>query len=255
MSAALTHSQRIIKEELQRRQARNKAYSIRALARDLSIPKTTLSEVIQGKRRLSLQSINRLKQQLMLSETEIQRLTTESDADWSETKNEMSRRTLEDEEFRLISNWYFYGILNLAKLPDNKADPKWLANRLGIDVKTATEAVSFLIEKQYIKITKGKMFRTVEELQTKKDVPSRYVRDQHRQFLALAEATLDRVDLNLRDINSVTVAIDSSKIPEAKKMTLKFRRKLAAFLSNGNLDTVYTFATQLFPTQSFKETK
>jgi uncharacterized protein (TIGR02147 family) len=243
-----SHSQRIIKEELLRRQARNKAYSIRALARDLSIPKTTLSDVIQGKRRLAPKSIDQLRRRLMLSENEIKRLIEESRSDWFETKAELSRRTLNDEEFGMICNWHFYAILSLSKLPDNKADSQWVAKYLGIPTKTAQHAIQFLVDRNYIKLTRGKMTRLAQDLQTKMDIPSRYVRDQHRQFLNLAEESLDHVDILKRDINSVTIAADSSRVAEAKKMTLRFRRKLADFLSQGNLDSVYTFAAQLFPT-------
>ena len=236
-----TYSQRILREELQRRQSRNAGYSLRALARDLKLPRTTISAVINGKRRLSKGSIAQLTARLSLDESELARLLRESQSEWFETKSENNRRTLEDEEFKLMSSWHYYAILNLARMNDNRAAARWISQRLGLPTKPCREALTLLCKLKLIEIQDGRMIRTASLLQSKRDIPSRYVREQHRQFLELAAQSLDHVDVAMRDISTVTMAICRSRLPQAKTMLLKFRRKLADFLTeNGEPDAVYT---------------
>lgn len=247
-----TYSQRILREELARRQHRNPSYSLRALARDLNLPRTTISDVIQGKRRLSKASIERIQKKLVLEASEIERLTKESQSEWFEIKNENSRRTLEDDEFRIISSWYFFAILNLARLPANQARSSWIAARLGLPAATCREALKVLTKLELLRIEDGRMIRTAAPLQTRAEVPSRYVRDQQRQFLEIAAESLDNVPIGEREVSATTMAIVSSRVPKAKKMILKFRRKLADFLTEGGSpDSVYTLGTQLVPTRRY----
>lgn len=250
----VTYSQRILGDELARRQSRNPSYSLRALARDLAIPKTTISAVLRGQRRLSKASIERIQKRLVLEPTEIERLVREGQSEWHETRSENTRRTLEDEEFRMISSWYFYAILNLARLPKNQAKPSWIAGQLGLPLSTSKTALRLLRRLELIRIQNGRMIRTAAPLQTRADVPSRFVRDQQRKFLELAADALDNVELFDREISTTTMAIVSERIPEAKAMITKFRRKLAAYLcENGEPDAVYTLGTQLFPTRQYPE--
>ena len=49
------------------------------------------------------------------------------------------------------------------------------------------------------------------------------------------------------------MAIDPNLIPEAQKMISDFRRKLCAFLEQGNRTEVYAFAPSLFRLTKKKE--
>ena len=250
--ASISYSQRILRDELQRRQNRNASYSLRALARDLKLPRTTVSDVIQGKRRLSKTSVERLQSRLKLDEHEVERLKKEGQSEWFETKSENDRRILEDEEIELMSNWYYYGILNLARLPGCRADARWIAKRLGIETKVCRQAMDRIVSLNLAEVVEGELKRTAQPLQTRRDVPSRLSRDLHRQFLNLAESKLETVDIAARDFSTVTIPVSKMRLPKAKDMIHSFRRKLADFLSeapeDGVLDSVYSLSIQLFPT-------
>lgn len=57
----------MLNEEFEKRKARNSAYSLRAFARDLGVSKTTIGEVINGGRRLSIHNIEIVARKLELT--------------------------------------------------------------------------------------------------------------------------------------------------------------------------------------------
>lgn len=74
------------------------------------------------------------------------------------------------------------------------------------------------------------------------------LKNMQRQVLQKALAALDEVEFEKRDQSSITMAVDSSKIPQARAMTKKFRRELSSFLeSGGSRDAVYQLSLSLFP--------
>ena len=54
-------------------------------------------------------------------------------------------------------------------------------------------------------------------------------------------------DVMERDITSIMMPVDLTKMEEAKKKIKNFRKELAAFLRGKNQDRVYSLNIQLFP--------
>ncbi len=242
-------SQQILRFEFEQRRRRNALYSLRAFARDLGMSRTTVTDVMAGKRKMSKCNLLKIAARLKIEPTELAKLQDERKRTWTQLRNDLNRRTLNESEFRQINSWQHYAILNLAKLADNRATPRWVADSLGIEPEEAKQCLKALKDLGLLGIEEGKLKRVAAPLQTSSDVPSRYIRDQHRQFLELAEQSLDHVEVGLRDFGTITVAIDSKKIPAAKKLLLEARRKVIALLESDQPDSVYTIGTMLFPTR------
>ena len=245
-------SQQILRFEFEQRKRRNALYSLRAFARDLGMSRTTVTDVMAGKRKMSKSNLLKIASRLKIEESELAKLQDERKRTWSQLRDDLNRRTLDEAEFGQICSWQHYAILNLAKLHDNRATPRWVSERLGIDIEEAKQFLRVLRELNLVTVEDGKLKRVTAPLQTSRDIPSRLIRDQHRQFLELAEQSLDHVDVELRDIATITVAIDSKRIPAAKKLLLDARRKIAALLESDTPDTVYTIGTTLFPTRQHR---
>jgi uncharacterized protein (TIGR02147 family) len=237
----------ILMEELTKRQTRNTSYSLRAFARDLGIGATTLSDVLADKRNLSKTNLAKVMEKLLLSPVERDRL-------WSNYKESVNRapevdlKTLLDEDvFRLIADWHYLAILSLVKLKESQSDPEWFANRLGIKSEEVSEALESLQRLQLIKKVRGRFVRTAKSLTTSKDVPSAAIRKHHTQNLRLAEDSLHRDAVAYREFGSVTLAVNLEKLPLAKEMIFKARKKIADLLEDENASEVYTLSFQLFP--------
>lgn len=236
----------LLMTELTRRQTRNPSYSLRAFARDLNIGATTLSDVLSNKRSLSKINLHKVIERLAVSPLEQQKLW--GDYKLKAQKQESDERIYLDETmFRLISDWHYIAILNLAKLKNNLASPLWIAQRLGITQSDATEALERLLELKLIKKQHGRMLRTAKPLGTTKDIPSAAIRKHHTQNLHLAEESLHRDPVHTREFGSITMAVNPERLPLVKDLLTKTRKKVADLLDHGATSEVYTLSFQLFP--------
>lgn len=242
--------QRILNRELEDRKSRNPSYSLRAFARDLGIGSTSLSDVLAYKRKLSKKNIEKVSAKLSLSPIEMDLLFQENQGPYRKTKNEIKRLEIEEDSFRLMADWYYLGILNFAKLTDNKACPIYIAERFAISVEQAQTALNRLLRMNLIEVKEDKLIRTSNPISTTYDIPSRAIKKHHRDNLRIAELSLENDQIFTRNFNSVTMAIDPSKIPEAKVILQKTVEKIEKVLEVDDPTEVYTLSFQLFPITS-----
>ena len=231
--------------ELNRRRNRNALYSLRAFARDLGIGVGSLSEVLSHKREFSRKNLAKILQHLEITQ-EQRNILLKKRSRILKTPEEKYQLLLED-QFKLISDWYYLGILNLAKLKSNKAQPKWIAQRLNIQLYQCIEALERLQRLGLLKIEKNKLIRTSQPLTTSNDLPSIAIRKHHSQNLELAEKSLYRDPVHLREFGSVTMPLNLKNLPKLKNLLLKTRKKAADLVEDSQADQVYTLSFQLFP--------
>jgi uncharacterized protein (TIGR02147 family) len=253
--------QDLIKTEFASRIAKNSHYSLRAFARDLGMTPQMLSAVVNKKKDLSVDSAVEIAGRLGLNPNETQDLLDAvilAGCKTLQAKQLIYKRITERnqapsgfkpltiEMFKTISNWYHLAILELTATKAFKANPRWIASRLGISVFEVKEAISRLIALELLEEKNGNLKRTEFNVSALSDVPAAALREHAKQIFAKGIRALDEQDQKERDITSITMAIDPSLLPEAKKMTMQFRRKLAKFLEGGNQTEVYTFSSALF---------
>ena len=252
-----THSQEWLANRLTMMQQKNPAISMRSMASILKISPACLSLVMNGRRPMSKRLALRLSDYFCLSSEETKDLIYSSmkKAEPTEFKKRTSRikkdeiKVLDEDQFRIVSDWYHYAILSLSGIKSNQADPKWIAGRLGITEFVAAEAFERLERLKLIE-RKGKGFRQLSKpLTTSHDTPNSALRHFHKQNLALAEKAIDEVPVKKRDFGGLTLAFDKKKLPKAKKMLLNFRRRFWKEMENESLNpnSVYTLGIQFFP--------
>ncbi len=243
----------VLLNELRLRRSRNTLYSMRAFARDLNLGVGSLSEVLSGKRELSKSNLLKVLQNIELP-SELKNGLLKKETIKPATSEDV-RHLLLDDQFRLISDWYYIAILNLAKLRMNKSDPKWISKRLNIELYQAIEALERLQRLGLLKIAKQRLVRTAQPLTTSSDLPSTAIRKHHAQNLQLAEKSLHRDPLGLREFASVTMPVNLKNLPKLKDLLLKTRKKAADLLEDSHATEVYTLSFQLFPLTVIKGAK
>jgi uncharacterized protein (TIGR02147 family) len=228
------------------RKAKNSLYSIRALARDLGVSKTTVSDVLGGKRTPSPKNLDKILDKLNLSADEHDQIHVQLKKKKLPAQ-EMERLQMQNDTFRLIADWYYLAILNLAKIKKNKGNAQWVSERLAIGVEEAKNALEMLKRLGLIEIKRGKMTRTSLPLSTTRDIPSEALKLHHHNNLQLAGESLHLDPVESREFSSVTMAIDPKQLPQAKELLMKTKRKVAKILETDNPSEVYTLSFQLFP--------
>jgi len=232
--------------------SKNPSYSLRAMARSFKTSPAHLSQVLSGKRPMTDKFALKVSNKLDLSPLEMKMALAELS---SSDETSLPFDLIEDEKFKLVSDWHHFAILSLSQVPDSKANVRWISQRLGIDYHVAKAAFERLRKLGMIKVENGSYHQVPKALHTTNDVPSSAIRKYHKQNLELAAGKLDEVDVNLREFSAITVATSLKKLPLAKKLIRKFKADIYELLNVGKKEEVYTLSIQLFPVSKLNQLK
>jgi uncharacterized protein (TIGR02147 family) len=243
----------ILTSEFERRRKLNGSYSLRAFAKRLVVSPAQLSQLMSGKRPLSSKMASRIAEKLALSPSErrtvFQSLVRQKLGEMGSwhSDDESLRRSLEEERFRVISDWYHFAMLSLFEIPGARVDPKWIAKQLGIQPLEAAQALRRLQQLGLVKVNGRKVTLEQRAVDVNPQQRSAAVRRFHQQVMALASQRIETAPIEVRDFRAVCLAIDKRKLEKARGKIQKFFRELADELESGNKQEVYLFSTQLFP--------
>ena len=241
-----------LREDFEMKRGKNARYSLRSYSSFLGVSPTSLSLYFRGRRELSLEAKKRALLKLGPERAQLAVLLEE------ESRASAKHRDytpLDFEKMEVLGDWYYFAILSLAEIPEFSEDPEWIGRRLNISPKQAETAVERLLKLgMLVRNSEGALAPSGKSFATPDQVASLAVRRSHYQALELARTSLDRDSVEERGFHAMTMAIDPSRLEEARKRIKKFNRKLCEFLEGGEKKEVYRLATQLFPL-SRKEAK
>ena len=237
----------LLRNELAKRKSNNSYYSLRAFARDLELGSTSLSDLLAGKRSLSKRNIDRVVEKLHLTPIQKDEMLSSGKEERKKSKGEIERLQLEEDVFRLISDWYYLAILNLAKIKNQLSKVDLIARRLGISEIEVESALITLQRLKLLRIKRGKLERTSLPLTTSRDIPSSAIRKHHKENLKLAEISLENDSLERREFTSITCTADPVQMKKAKDYLMRAKRRVVKILEGGVPSEVYTLSFQLFP--------
>jgi uncharacterized protein (TIGR02147 family) len=259
-----------IRRAFEERVARNPRYSLRAFANSLNMGSSALCQILSGARYLSAKSGRRLARALLLDpQEEVRFLASIGDTKLRKGLRRVSPelrklaeankasvlpvRDLPSEQFRVISDWYHYAILELTFAKGFRPDPKWIASSLGIGFAEAELALDRLFSLGLLARKADGSVVKVDDLVATADKSMSTVahRKRQSQILEKSRASLEGDPLELRNHSSMTLALDPSRIPEAKRRIQAFARELTRFLESGENKRVYEMSISLFPLQSY----
>jgi uncharacterized protein (TIGR02147 family) len=237
-------------EYLERRQ-RNPAYSLRAFAKLLDLPSGRVSQLLSQKRPFTKNLGQRIALRLNYDPVKTHRLLTAIQTTRAGRRIRPSQekyRALDMDEFQLIADPNHFAILSLVETENFQGGEKEAAAHFGISRIEARAAIERLIRIGLLK-KKGKRIALASSpgLATTSDIRSAALRESHKKVLDHARESIDSVALELRDITSMTMAIDPSRLPEAKEKIKLMRRSLSEFLEKGHRTDVYRLNIQLVP--------
>lgn len=234
-----------LREELARRMGANARYSLRAFAKHLGLSPGELSEVLSGKRNLSARSVARISKALGLSGPESRHLLYIAQEGGGAP--ELSTALLDEDSFRLVSDWYCFAILSLADCRDFKGEPDWIAAKLGIS-RTEVDVALDRLARLKLMERKGKRLVATDAVATSpQGVPSEAVKSYHRQILAKATRALDEQGIAEREFGGACFAIDPAKLPALKREIAAFWKELISRYSQAKNQTeVYQLELALF---------
>ncbi len=241
------------------RQRKNARYSMRAFARDLKIPAPKLSQILKGTCGLSAARGATLAEELGLSATEQRVFLCSLDAKFSRSpatrkkaqeklRKQMQLDVLDIEQFRLVADWQHFAIMELLKNKPKVESMSQIADRLGLTKLEAEEAMARLEKLNLITKTDTGWMASEKIVSTTTDIPSRDIREHHRQAMNKGLSALEEVAVNLRDFSTLMMAVNEESIPAMKELINEFKDRFEEkFAAQKNSDRVYCLGIQLFP--------
>lgn len=248
-----------LQEEFLRRSRKNARYSIRSYAKTLQIDFSTLAKILKANRPIGPKTIQKLGTRLGLTSSQInmfvqgnqQQRRTKRGSAKALPKPQRNYEQLALDVFQIVSDWHHYALLELMRVDSFKPDPRWIASQLGLRLSEATIAIERLQRAGFIEASSGQEWKDLSSgFSTTLGGPDTTAafRSLQRQVLEKALTALEETPIEYRDQTSMTMAIDSRLLPEARDRIKTFRRELAEFLSRGSKrDSVYHLGVSLYP--------
>ncbi|MGE3609227.1 MAG: TIGR02147 family protein [Bacteriovoracaceae bacterium] len=260
-----TNYQQYLTHEFARRLERNPRYSLRAFAKAIGMDIAALSQILNGKRLLSLKKAEHILKVLELNIEEREMFLTSLAQDHQlkkkkidskvlrilgTVKSQQKVKNLATEQFAMISEWYHAAILELTFVSHFESDPTWIAKKLNITKMEATLAIKRLLELELLEIKDGRLLKTSQRLITvDRHMTSAALKKRQKQVIEKSLFSLENDPIEKRNHSAMTMAIDPALIPEAKKRIDTFLNEMAQFLETGNQQIVYEMTFNLFPLQ------
>ncbi|MBS1972592.1 MAG: TIGR02147 family protein [Bdellovibrionales bacterium] len=231
---------------------KNARWSQRAFAKRVGLSSGALSEIFQGKRKLSAQLKKKVAEKLDLSPLEEMEFF-EQELPNHLKKNGVEYHLLDADHTHLISEWWHFAILNLVKTKDFEPQPKWIASRLGMSLVTVEEAWDRLFRLGYLNKTGDKIVRKHPRLKTSDGIVSSAVQSAHIQDTKLIEKAIKEVAVDLRDHTSMTLVMNKENMARAKEMIRLFQDRFSEEVETPVGEEVYRLSMAFFPLTKTKE--
>ena len=242
----------VLRLEFCRRKSRNQRYSVRSYARDLRISPGALSQILAGKRPLTVKKAKAIADVLPLPPKERELLISDpkkGEAGIQGTNGGVLE--ISEDAYHFVSEWYHYAILSLTKTSSFRNDPGWIARRLGITPIEASTAIQRLLRMRLLTETDAKNLAEGDSQHLDPDlVPESAHKRYHQQRLEHALNCLDTVEEEHQAIASISLAINLKKLPAAKGIIDEFRQELTELLEDKETSEVYNLNIQLVPVTS-----
>jgi transcriptional regulator with XRE-family HTH domain len=246
----ITDFRLFIQREFVNRCRKNPRYSLRAFAKSLGIEPSPLSAILRGKRPISAKMKKRLGLALGFNLEELENFG-------GPQKRTVKVQQMTLDNYAIIADWYHYAILELIKVKGFKSSPDYIAKALNIGMTEAHIAIERLKRVGLLGINRGRWFDTtaavlLSNISTEQTGPAN--KKLQKQILEMSIKSLEEMPLEVRNQTSITVAINSEDLPEAKKRIQNFRRELCAFFESNTKPThVYHLGISLYPVSVQKD--
>lgn len=211
----------------------------------MGLSSSFVSKVINGKKNVSTETIQMIASRLKLEDQTYEDLS----AHLTQNKD-LHFEEINIDQFSFISDWYHYALLELVTLESFKSDVSWISNQLGISEEKTNMAINRLARLGLIKIDKKGKITTLNKNLTNahQPVPASAHTEHERQLLKKALEALDDVPKAERSQSSMTMAIPSTRLIEARKKIKQFQRDMTLLMQRkGTRNTVYNLSISFYP--------
>jgi uncharacterized protein (TIGR02147 family) len=257
--------QEVLKGIYAEKALKNKSYSMRAFARDLSVDVGLLSHVLKGSKNFSLETATKVSEKIFTHKADrvyflklvtFQKLkgpdAEKAKKDLQELKvHSKEKWNLSVADFNYVSKWYHIPIAVYTELKNSSSEPKKIAKYFGIDETAAEFAIDRLLKLKILELKNKKLTRALKVFNVRSDVPSTSIRTYHKEMINKALVAIDAQSIERRYLRGLTFSLESKNIDKVHKLIEDFYTDLSLLSSQQkNPDLIYQLNTQFFDLES-----
>jgi uncharacterized protein (TIGR02147 family) len=245
--------------------ALNKVFSYQYFANKAGFKsKSFIKLVIDGKKNLTTDSIQKLNNVLKLNEKSFsyfcdlvafnQTRSVQQRNFYLEKLTQYNKRSIAtmilQQQYEIYSKWYYNAIRELVITLDFKDDFELLGKKLKpvISARKAREAVKLLLKLGLIEKSGDKYIQKDPVITTGDEVRSLAISNFHIQNLALAISSIETIQSSSRDISCLVLGLSEDGFNLVKEEIRKFRKKLLEIATAQTMiNRVYHVSFQAIP--------
>ncbi len=250
----------ILKEELNRRFEKNSRYSVRAFARDLGIESSTLSRILNGKRKFSTELARIAAEKLYSSSREQDYFVALVESESArrpkarqaakkkvDELGSVETRQLQKEVDSGLSEWYHPAILDYSALEDADMCPEEVSRRLGISKTIAKQAISELVQHGLLTEIDGRVVKSADHVVATLSLPPEKRRRIHLKMIDKARDCLEDQEEGRRVIRSMTMSLNDEDLGRLRILIEDFFGEAKKAVSHDRASNkLYQLNIQLF---------
>lgn len=254
--------------EMKRLKIQDKNFSLREWSRRLGYQNPSyLSDVLKGRRKLTLAFSILLARSLELDEKETRFLEVMTLVHRSKNLSEKRQlmrllnslrpkelknsTDLTTEQFALIADWYNWALAEMPRLKDFKTDVNYIAKKLGnqIPKESIEESIDILVRNKILTRTAdGELKRSSEGPDfLDPEITKLAAREYHKQMARKAIEALENKKSEDLDFQGSTFCIKKSDVIKLREIIRDFHQKILELGVEDDGDEIYQIHTQLFP--------
>ncbi|MFW7377249.1 MAG: TIGR02147 family protein [Oligoflexus sp.] len=253
----------ILKQVLEQKKTKNDRYSLRAMARDLGLAPSRLSNVLNRKSHLSPRSAtvicerlnwDRLESEYFVSLVKARTVKT-PDQRWEALKQVRAIRL--KKAYQIINvellkkmNWKHFAVRFLVTTEINHhQNPEIIAQKIGVDPEELKQIITDLCQLGLLYENHDGRLMCEDRLRIGDDSPSRSVQTFHRSMLEKAMTSLSEEDLERRFFRSSIFTLNREQYRLLQTMIVDFVSACSDLDESQDVphDDVYALSVQLFP--------
>lgn len=241
----------IIKREFVRAKAKNSSFSQRGLAKRLGLSSGALTDLLKGKRRVSLKLAERILLGLNVNPKE-QKEIIES-ISTKKPKPIKAFQTINLDQFEIVAEIEHFAILSLMNTSNFNSSPDWIAKRLNISTQKVNQAIDRLERVGLITRKGNELIRNSPATQTPDNIASNAIKHANRQGLHRAEQAIDLLTPDDRDITTFITVGSAADLIKVRAKIREMQNEISHLLDNGDRTDVYQLSIQFFPLTNNKQ--
>ncbi|MDD4973677.1 MAG: TIGR02147 family protein [Bacteriovorax sp.] len=231
-------------------QKRNPRFSIRAFSKKLNVSSSALSEILRGKRKISLKKAIQYAEILNIEPKKIKQLREAFEKSGSleqlkPSQNPLKEIVITPDRFHVMSDRKFFSVL--AMLRSKNKSPESISEKLGLKINEVKSALDELVKTGVLK-KNGNEYSEEERVvfRTSENFPLELMKKRRLQNNIAAKKAIES-NVNGECGYFATVSLDKSKLDEIGPIVEDFMKRLSLFLRKSGSEDVFEINLDIFP--------